>query len=290
VINDTDAPLPRSQLAAGLYMVATPIGAARDITLRALDVLRDADILAAEDTRQARKIMQIHGIKLGSRQIISYHDKNGDSARPRILQHLQNNKSVAYVSDAGTPLIADPGYKLIEVAIENDIDIIAVPGASAVLTGLTVSGLPTNRFMFIGFLPPKSSARKKSLQELAAINATLVFYESPRRLSAALSDMVEILGHRKATVSRELTKKFEQSYRDNLNNLAAYFQTEGAPKGEVVIMIGPPDESQKPEVDIIKLLKEARKDLSVKDAVKHVTQISGLPRKHVYTAALNLDD
>jgi len=224
-------------LAPGLYFVATPIGAARDITLRGLDILATADVIAAEDTRTLRHLMEIHGIALGHRPLVAYHDHNGEVARPRILRALAEGKSVAYASEAGTPLVADPGYQLGRAAIAEGYQVIAAPGPSAVLAALTVSGLPSDRFMFAGFPPNTQSARRRWLAEFAAIPATLIFYESPKRVGEMLSDCVQAFGEdREAAVCRELTKRFEEVRRGPLGQLA---QDLGAHqvKGEIVVLI-----------------------------------------------------
>ena len=209
----TSEPRPYSTLGSGLYLVATPIGNARDITLRALDVLAGADVLAAEDTRQTRKLLEIHGIKR-SGPVVPYHDHNGPAQRPRLLAAMAEGRSVALVSDAGTPLVADPGYRLAVEAAAAGHAVTAVPGASALLAALAVAALPTDRFLFAGFLPPRQAARRRALAELAAVPATLVFYKSPRRLAASLADMAAVLGaERAAAVCRELTKRFEEATR-----------------------------------------------------------------------------
>ncbi|MCH8950711.1 MAG: 16S rRNA (cytidine(1402)-2'-O)-methyltransferase [Proteobacteria bacterium] len=279
-------------LESGLYLVATPIGNAADITLRALDVLARADAIAAEDTRRTRKLMTIHGIALAGRPMVSYHDRNGAERRPRILAWLREGMSVAYCSDAGTPLVADPGYRLAEAALAEGLGLTAIPGASALLTALSLAGLPADRFLFAGFLPPKPGARKTALGELAAVPATLVFYESPRRLAASLADMVEVLGGgRAAAVARELTKKFEQVRRAPLGDLARQYAAEDAPKGEVVVLVGPPDPATAQAQSAAALddeLVRALASLSVKDAAREVAARLGLPRREVYARALEL--
>ena len=215
--------------------MATPIGNARDITLRAIDVLAGAEILAAEDTRNTRKLLDILGIRREGGRIVPYHDHNGAQQRPRLLAALAEGRSVALVSDAGTPLVADPGYRLATEAIAAGHAVTAVPGASAVLAALSVAGLPSDRFLFAGFLPPRQAARRRALEALAAVPATLVFYESPRRLAASLADMAAVLGDRPAAVCRELTKRFEEVRRGGLATLAAGYATGPAPKGEVVV-------------------------------------------------------
>ncbi len=276
-------------ISPGLYLVATPIGNAEDITLRALRVLREADALAAEDTRQARKLMDIHGVPLAGRPLTPYHDHNGAQARPGLLRRLEDGQSLAYVSDAGTPLIADPGYRLAEEAIARGLPVVAVPGASAVLAALSVAGLPTDRFFFAGFLPPKSAARRTALEELKAVPGTLVFYESPRRLAGALADMARVLGgERNAAVSRELTKRFEETRRGPLAELAEAYAAEAPPKGEAVVLIGPTAVAETSPEDLDRALAQALAGRSLKDAVAAVTEATGLPRKRVYARALEM--
>ncbi|MEO0822656.1 MAG: 16S rRNA (cytidine(1402)-2'-O)-methyltransferase [Pseudomonadota bacterium] len=278
----------------GLYLVATPIGNARDITLRALDVLAGCDAIAAEDTRETRKLLSLHGIALGDRPLIAYHDRNAASARPRIAALLETGKSVAYCSDAGTPLVADPGYRLVAMAAEEGFALTALPGASAALAGLTLSGLPTDRFLFAGFLPAKAAARQRSLAELAAVPATLVFFESPHRVVASVADMAAVLGAaRPAALARELTKRFETVRRMPLGALAAALTEEGAPKGEIVLVVAPPGPPAPvdPEEAAERLdaaLEEALATLSVKDAARSVAETLGLPRREVYARALRM--
>ena len=276
------------KLTAGLYLVATPIGTAADITLRALDLLENADILAAEDTRQARKLMDIHGIALNGRPLLPYHDHNGAAMRPRLLEAVKQGKVVAYVSDAGTPLIADPGYQLAAGAIEDALPLTAVPGASAVLAALSVAGLPTDRFLFAGFAPVKMLARKAFFAEFAAVPATLVFYEAPRRLGDSLGAMLEVFGDRPAAMCRELTKKFEEVKRGTLAELAAYYAEVPAPKGEAVVVVGPPLKAAATAEAIDAALIEALKHNRVKDAAAEVAAAFDLPRKPLYQRALEL--
>ncbi len=293
----TEAPIPVSDPvgqaeappAPGLYLVATPIGHARDITLRALDVLRGVDLLAAEDTRTTRRLLEIHGVSRNPRSILPYHDHNGAAQRPRLLAALAAGRSVALVSDAGTPLVADPGYRLAIEAIAAGHAVTAVPGASALLAGLAVAGLPTDRFLFVGFLPPREAARRRVLSEIATAPSTLVFFESPRRLAAALAVMAQVLGgSRGASVSRELTKRFEETRRGRLEDLAAHYSGAGAPKGEVVIVVGPP-EAETPDQEAVDTALAAALDRgSVKDAAAEVAAALGLPRREVYARALSL--
>ncbi len=281
-----DAEAPRA-LGPGLYLVATPIGSARDITLRALDILGAADVLAAEDTRRARHLLDIHGIRRDTRGLVPYHDHNGAAQRPRLLAALAEGRSVALVSDAGTPLVADPGYRLAVEAIAAGHKVHAAPGASAVLAALSVAGLPTDRFFFAGFAPPKHSARLRFLGEIAAVPATLVLYESPRRLAEALADMAEALGAgRDAAVCRELTKRFEETRRGTLGALAETYAAEPEPKGEIVVVIGPPVAEEVGEAALDAALDAAMERLSVRDAAAEVARALGLPRRVVYARAL----
>jgi len=277
-------------LTPGLYLVATPIGSARDITLRALDILQSADVIAAEDTRNTRKLMDIHGIKLGERPIIPYHDHNGAQQRPRILDAIEDGKSVAYVSDAGTPMVADPGFTLARAVIEADGPVTAAPGASAVLAALSIAGLPTDKFMFVGFPPPKAGARNQFFKDLENIPATLVFYESPKRLDKTLASMIEAFGEeRQAAICRELTKKFEQALRGTLRNVLDRREDEMPLKGEIVIVLGPPVAQEISQEDLDASLRRALLTLSVKDAAAEVAQSLGLPRKTAYNRALELN-
>ncbi|MDA1088850.1 MAG: 16S rRNA (cytidine(1402)-2'-O)-methyltransferase [Proteobacteria bacterium] len=270
----------------GLAVVATPIGHSRDITLRALDILEQADVIACEDTRITAKLLAIHGI---SRPLLAYHQHNADRMRPALIKRLKGGETVALVSDAGTPLVSDPGYKLVRACIVEGIAVTPLPGASSVMCALVVSGLPTNHFFFAGFLPQKSAARKRALQELAAIPGSLVFLESAKRLAASLADMAAVLGDRDAAMTRELTKMFEEVRRGPLGELAAHYQSAGPPKGEVTIVVAPPDQAQAMEDDELdRLLGEALKDASVRDAADTVAVISGLSRRKVYTRALAL--
>lgn len=275
-------------LPPGLHFIATPIGAARDITLRALDILASADVLAAEDTRTLRHLMEIHGVALGARPLVAYHDHNGDAVRPRLLRALEEGKSVAYASEAGTPLVADPGYQLSRAAIAAGFPVLAAPGPSAVLAALTVAGLPSDRFMFVGFAPPAAGARAKFLAELASIPATLVFYESPKRISKLLTEMVSCLGaDREAAVCRELTKRFEEVSRGTLAELAAAFADREV-KGEIVVLVDRRRGALATAETMEEALVQALKTQSVKDAAAQVAAVLGLPRRDVYQVALRL--
>lgn len=276
-------------IAPGLHVVAVPIGAARDVTLRALDILAGADLVAAEDTRTARKLLDIHGIRRDPRTILPYHDHNGAAMRPRLLAALAEGRSVALVSEAGTPLVADPGFQLARAAIAAGHPVTAAPGASALLAALAVAGLPTDRFLFAGFPPPKAAARRKALAELAAVPATLVFYESPRRLAASLADMAAELGAgRPAAVCRELTKRFEEVRRSALGDLASEAAAAPEPRGEIVVVVGPPLPREVGEERLDKELRDAMGRVSMRDAAAEVAERLGLPRRQVYARALAL--
>jgi 16S rRNA (cytidine1402-2'-O)-methyltransferase len=272
-----------------LLLVATPIGNARDITLRALDALKDADALYAEDTRVTAKLLALHGL---SRSILSYHEHNAQAMRPRILARLAAGERVALVSDAGTPLISDPGYKLVRAAIEAGYAVEALPGASAVMAALSVAGLPTDRFFFAGFLPPKAGARARALEALKEIPATLVFFESPGRLAESLAAMAGILGSRAASVARELTKLFEETRRGTLADLSAHYVASGPPKGEIVVLVGPPEAAGAGAEDAAAALDQALRAAldhsSLRDAVEAVARATGRPRRKVYARALAL--
>jgi 16S rRNA (cytidine1402-2'-O)-methyltransferase len=273
-------------LTAGLHIVATPIGNLRDTTLRALEILAACDLIACEDTRVTRKLTEHFGI---ATPLIPYHDHNADTARPRILEKLAAGGSVALVSDAGTPLVSDPGYKLVRAVREAGYPVTAAPGASAVLTALAVAGLPTDRFFFEGFLPAKETARRARITDLARIPATLVLYETGPRLGAALADLAAGLGAREAAVCRELTKLHEEVRRDSLAALAAYYAGDAETRGEIVIVIGPPPDDAAPtEGEIDDLLRAALTRTSLKDAVAEVASATGEPRRDIYQRALAL--
>ena len=275
-------------LEAGLYFVATPIGTARDITLRALDILASADVLAAEDTRSMRRLMDIHGIALGDRPLISYHDHNGARARPKLMQFLAQGRSVAYASEAGTPLIADPGYDLSKEAAEAGYLVTSAPGPTAIATALTLAGLPTDKFLFAGFLPNSKSARISAIEALREVPATLVFYESPKRVGAMLVDCLNVLGDRPAAVCRELTKKFEEVRRGHLSELAQSIKDK-PPKGEIVVIIDRAGQSIVNTVDLEADLRDALGRMTVRDASEMVAGAHGLARRKVYQMALALD-
>lgn len=278
----------RLRIPAGLHLVATPIGAARDITLRAIDILTGADVLAAEDTRTLRHLMEIHGIPIAGRPMIAYHDHNGAAVRPRLIGALKEGKSVAYASEAGTPLVADPGYQLARAVIAEGMTVVAAPGASAVLCALTVSGIASDRFTFMGFLPNKSAARKTVLREVQGTPSSLIFYESPRRLGASLKDMRDCLGaERNAAVCRELTKKFEEVIRGTLSELFEIFADRDV-KGEVVVVVDRGAARAVKSEDVEQAICEALQSMSVKEASSLVAEKFGLSKRETYQMALKL--
>ena len=278
---------PGAKMDAGLYIVSMPIGNADDITLRALATLEHADLIACEDTRVTGKLLAFHGI---AARKMPYHEHNAARAGPVLLRHLERGQAVALVSDAGTPLISDPGYRLVNACHDAGIPVTVIPGASAPIAALAVSGLPSDRFLFAGFLPVKQAARRKTLKELSSVRATLVLFESPRRLAASLDDMAAVLGHRKAAVARELTKFFEEVRRATLEELADHYREAGPPKGEVVIVVAPPEKSAAAAdvVDIDAQLGAALESLGVRDAAAKVAASTGVSRRKLYTRALAL--
>lgn len=282
-------PRPGGGVPPGLHLVSVPIGAARDVTLRALDLLAGADVLAAEDTRSLRRLMAIHGVALGDRPLVAYHEHSAPGARARLVDALREGRSVAYASEAGTPMVADPGWRLAAEAREAGVPVRAAPGASAVLAALVVSGLPAERFLFAGFLPSKASARRAAYAEAAGVAATLVLYESPKRLAASLADAAEVLGPREAAVCRELTKRFEEVARGTLPELAARYAGEEA-RGEVVLVIdrGAPREATEAEVEAA--LREAMSTMSVKSSAQFVSDRLGVARRRAYATALAIRD
>lgn len=280
----------RVPLAAGLWFVATPIGAARDITLRALDILVSADVLVAEDTRTLRHLMEIHGLKLGDRPLIAYHDHNGAEARPRILRALGEGRSVAYCSEAGTPVVADPGYQLARAAIEAGFTVSAAPGPSAAIMALSVSGMPSDRFLFAGFPPAQAGARRRWMDEIGTIPATVILYESPKRIHRLLGELCEVWGEtREAALCRELTKRFEEVRRGCLGGLRDGIG-DAPVKGEIVLVVGRPVAVVPTEGDVDAALREALGRARVKDAAAEVAEAMGLPRRDVYQRALALKD
>jgi 16S rRNA (cytidine1402-2'-O)-methyltransferase len=277
--------LDTAPLAPGLYVVATPIGNLRDITLRALDVLAQADLVLAEDTRVAAKLLSAFGL---SKKLERYDEYGAERARPRALQALTEGARVALVSDAGTPLVSDPGYRLVREAVAAGVAVFPVPGASALLAGLSVAGLPSDRFLFAGFPPPKRAARRSFLEPLAGIRATLVFFEGGSRLAESLGDMAEVLGEtREAAVCRELTKLYETVVRGPLGALAADPRFE-APRGEIVVLVGLGREQEATAAEADAALAEALGRLKPADAAAEVAKALGLPRRELYRRALQL--
>ncbi len=273
--------------APGLYIVATPIGNASDITLRALEVLATCDVIYCEDTRVTSKLLSVFSIK---KPLETYHDHNGAKVRPKIIARLTEGEVVALVSDAGTPLVSDPGYQLVKEVADLGLAVTTLPGPSAVIAGLTLSRQPTDRFSYFGFLPVKKGARRSALSEAASVPSTLVFYETGPRLTASLADMADMLGDREATVTRELTKKFEEVRSERLSTLAAHYDSNGAPKGEIVVIVSGPEERIASDDDLRRMLSEELVTSSLKDAVATVTEVSGAPRKRVYDLALKTRD
>lgn len=279
-------PPPDRRIGPGLHIVATPIGNLRDITLRALDVLRAVDLIACEDTRVFAKLATHHGIGAPT---IAYSDATQDAAEPRLLRALAEGKRVALVSDAGMPLISDPGYRLVRAALAGGHAVTAVPGPSAVPMALALSGLPTDRFFFAGFLPSKSGERRRAIADAAQIPATLVFFEAPHRLAASLADLADLLGERPAAVARELTKLFEEVRRAPLQELAAHYAAQAEVKGEIVLVIGPPGDAVAPAAEALDAaLRQAMAGASVKDAAAEIAARFGLRRREVYARALEL--
>jgi 16S rRNA (cytidine1402-2'-O)-methyltransferase len=285
-----DAPGKSQQvggLTAGLYIVATPIGNARDISLRALEVLKGCDVIACEDTRMTSKLLTIHGI---SRPLVPYNDHNAPEMRPKLLTRLARGEVVALVSDAGTPLVSDPGYKLVRDVIAEGMPVVAIPGASAVLAGLALSGLPSDRFLFAGFLPHRAGERAAILEELKGVRATLIFFESAQRLSESLASMLAVLGDRPAVMAREITKLHEETRRGLLSQLASHYETAAAPRGEVTLLIGPPREA---EIDMGKIdaaLKAALPFMPVKAAAEMIAGLTDGSKKAIYARALDLKE
>ncbi len=275
-----------SKPAPGLYIVATPVGNLRDMTFRAVDTLAAADVIACEDTRVTAKLLSTYEIQSAT---VPYHEHNAAKMRPVLLDRLGRGQIVALVSDAGTPLISDPGYKLVREAIEAEISVIPLPGASAPLAALAAVGLPTDRFLFAGFLPSRSASRRTALATFESVAATLVFFESPRRLAGSLKDMRDVLGLREAVVARELTKRFEEFRRGTLESLADHYAAAGAPKGEVVVLVGPAGDTLVVADNLDALLLQALGTMTVRDAAATVSAATGRPRREVYSRALELD-
>lgn len=273
-------------LPSGLYLVATPIGNLADITLRALDVLKKAHCVACEDTRVTAKLLSHYGINT---HMLAYHEHNAEQMRPRILDDLRAGKAVALVSDAGTPLISDPGYKLVQEARAEGLAVYPIPGASSVTAALCASGLPTNRFLFTGFLPTKVSARDAAIAELAEVRATLVLFESARRLPETLGALAKHMANRDAVIAREITKLFEEFRQGTVAQLQQHYDEAGEPKGEVVILVAPPEEKLAVyDSEAEHMLLQALQSMSVREAAAQVAKETGLSRNELYTHALEL--
>lgn len=278
----------RKPLTAGLYFVATPIGAARDITLRALDILASADVIAAEDTRTIRKLMEIHGVPLNGRQVIAHHDHSDSAAVDRLVALVRDGQSLAYCSEAGTPLVADPGYELGKAMGRSGLPVTAAPGPVAAICALTVSGLSSDRFLFVGFLPSGKKQRETEIANLRDLPFTIIFYESPKRLQEMLASLCDTLGEdREAVVCRELTKKFEEVRRGSLGELLEHFGAKSV-KGEIVVLVGRKGATTVGESDVENALRDAMQTMRIKDAATAVAGALGLPRRQVYQQALEL--
>ncbi len=275
-------------LESALYLVATPIGNLGDITLRALETLAAADILACEDTRVSRVLLSRYGIR---RRTTAYHEHNAAEAGPKLIAALEEGRSVALISDAGTPLVSDPGYRLVGEALERGIRVVPVPGPSAPLAALTASGLPSDAFLFAGFLPVKAGQRLARLEELRAVPATLILFESPRRLADTLAAMAAVLGAaRHAAVGRELTKTFEEMRLGSLADLAAHYEQAGAPKGEIVVCVGPPQARQEGPADIDRLLLSLAREMPASKAAAEAAKMTGAQKQALYRRLLELKD
>ena len=276
--------IQKTSLKSGLYLVATPIGNLRDITLRAIDTLAAADIVACEDTRVSGKLFQALGFK---KKLIPYHDHNADTQRPFLLGLIAEGKSVALISDAGMPLISDPGYKLVRDCLDKNIYVTSLPGANSSLMALQLSGLPSDSFTFLGFLSSKTKARKDSLEIWKNIPSTLILFESAARVEDCCKDILEVMGDRPMTLTRELTKKFEDIWPSTASEILARLQKDGPPKGEIVLVIGR-NEGEIKEFDINKMLQSALSTMTMKEAVSAIVEATGLPKKQVYNAALEI--
>lgn len=287
-MNRREIPL-KTHLDPGLYLCAVPIGNARDITLRVLDILENADVIAAEDTRSCRKLMEIHGIAPRDRPMLAYHDHSGEAARDKLIRWIAEGKSVAYLSEAGTPLVADPGYKLAAAVRAQGLPLTTAPGASAALAALTVSGLPSDAFHFVGFLPTAAAARRTVLETLKNLDATIIVYESPKRIHSLLGDLCDMWGRdRKAVLCRELTKKFEEVLTGSVSELLEQI-SDRTLKGELVVLLDRDREAPLDETDIDTALRKAMTSMRVKDAATAVAGALGVPRRQVYQRALELN-
>ena len=279
--------LPQTEPAPGLYLVATPIGNLGDITLRALAVLRGVDRIFCEDTRVTGKLLARYGI---STSLGAYHDHNAEQVRPAVLAALRRGERVALVSDAGTPLVSDPGYKLVRAALAENLPVTAIPGPTASVAALILSGLSPDAFLFAGFLPPRQAARRRALERWASVEASLVFYESTPRLAESLADMAAVLGSREAAVARELTKLHEEVRRGRLADLAAHYRLAGPPRGEAVVVVGPPEHGEPDQAEVDERLRKALAELGVREAAAKLAAETGMPRGELYRRALAMRD
>lgn len=277
--------IKQQDLPAGLYLIATPIGNLRDITLRALDTLNAADSIICEDTRVTGKLLQAYDIKS---RLIVYNDHNADKQRDFIIEQIKDGKIMAMVSDAGTPLISDPGYKLVRDCYENGVYVTALPGANAPLTALQLSGMASNAFSFIGFLSSKSVKRMSELEQWKTSKSSLILFESARRLQECLGDCLQVLGDRQVAVIREMTKLYEEVRRGSISELITYYEQEGDPKGEIVMVIEPYGGAEYSEDDVISMLREALEESGVKGAATQIAEQTDRPRKELYDIALKI--
>ena len=281
--------VPARPLENALYLVATPIGNLGDITLRALETLSSADVLACEDTRVTRILLERYGIR---NRPYAYHEHNAQEVGPRLIAALEAGKSVALVSDAGTPLVSDPGYRLGQLALDAGYRVVPIPGASAPLAALVGSGMPSDAFLFAGFLPVKDRGKRDRFAELSKIPATLIFFESPHRIGASMRVAAEVLGReRRAVVCRELTKTFEEFRRGTLGELADYYDEDRTVKGEIVLLVEPPSYDDIPDIeDVEKLLKDLVSTMPAAKAAAEAAKLTGLPRKELYQRLLDMKD
>lgn len=273
-----------------LFLVSTPIGNLSDITKRGKEILQSVDLIACEDTRTTKQLMTLLGLKCPP--LTAYHEHNADEARPALIDKLKKGVNIALVSDAGTPLISDPGYRLVREVQELGLPYTTAPGANAVLSALQLSGLPSDSFYFGGFLPHKSAARKNVLNDVKGLNATLIFYETPHRLAAALEDILNVLGNRQMAVVREITKKFEEAKRMNVSNLMDFYAQNGVPKGELVLVIDRPhaQDDKMNDDDIKRLIIQTLKNASLKDTAELVAGMTGIHKKQIYKMALDIQN
>ena len=263
-----------------LYLVATPIGNLGDISERAKQTLQSVDLVACEDTRTSLALFKLLGIRV--KATTAYHDHNATTAYPKLIKKLQAGQDIALVSDAGTPLISDPGYKLVHACREQGLPVTVIPGANAVLSALQLSGLPSNRFVFQGFLPPKTGARQRVLQELSSLPMTIIIYETANRLIQTLTEILHIMGNRRAAVAREITKKFEETRCDTIQNLIQHYTEQGAPKGELVLVIDATEQETKKDIDWPKLIQSVRPQYTVKEAANILAEQTGHSKKDIY--------